>query len=171
MANIMANGIAKALGQSSQSTSGRQGFRAGTGAGYQAARVKPETVDTGLGAALQNFVKNGANAFASYESNKQATADERSNEIIRKLSPEQRRQAIGDGTLLYKDDAEAMQQLRLKSGRNAAYEVDNEIQSEVQQGKYRTRGELDEARQTRMEQKSKNYAEMAGIDQIGRAHV
>lgn len=160
----MANGIQQALGQSAQTTSGRQGFRAGSGAGYQAARISRPVTDSSLGDAMRNFVKAGGDAFGAYEQNRQSQADERSNEIIRKLTPEQRRQAIEEGTLLYADDPDAMQQLRLKSGRNAAYEVDNEVQTEIQKGSFRSRKELDEWRQTRLEQKAKNYAEMAGID-------
>lgn len=160
----MANEIAQALGQSAQTTGGRQGFRAGSGTGYQAARIAKPVIDNSLGDTMRNFIKAGGDTFASYEQNRKSQADERSNEIIRKLTPEQRRQAIGEGTLLYADDPDAMQQLRLKSGRNAAYEVDNEVQTEIQKGSFRSRQELDEWRQTRMEQKSKNYAEMAGID-------
>lgn len=160
----MANEIAQALGQSAQTTGGRQGFRPGSGTGYQAARIAKPVIDNSLGDAMRNFIKAGGDTFASYEQNRKSQADERSNEIIRKLTPEQRRQAIGEGTLLYADDPDAMQQLRLKSGRNAAYEVDNEVQTEIQKGTFRTRKELDEWRQTRMEQKAKNYAEMAGID-------
>src|SRR5450830_1507588 len=146
----MANEIAQALGQSAQTTAGRQGFRAGSGTGYQAARIAKPVLDTSLGDAMRNFVKAGGDSFASYEQNRKSQADERSNEIIRKLTPEQRRQAIGEGTLLYADDPDAMQQLRLKSGRNAAYEVDNEVQTEIQKGSFRSRKELDEWRQTRM---------------------
>ena len=160
----MPNGLANALNQSAQSMGGRQGFKAGQGTGYQAARIKAETTDTSLGDAMRNFVKVGADAYGTYADKRQSQANERSNEIIRKLTPEQRRQAIGEGTLLYADDPDAMQQLRLKSGRNAAHEVDNEVQTEIQKGSFRSRQELDEWRQTRMEQKSKNYAEMAGID-------
>ena len=160
----MANEIAKALGQSAQTTSGRQGFRAGQGTGYQAARIKPEVADSALGDAMRNFLQAGGNALMANDAANKSQADERSNEIIRKLTPEQRRQAIGEGTLLYADDPDAMQQLRLKSGQNAAYEVDNEVQTEIQKGSFRSRQELDEWRQARMEQKSKSYAEMAGID-------
>lgn len=160
----MANELAQALAQSEQTTGGRQGFRAGSGAGYQAARIRPEQTDNSLGDAMRNFVRSGADAYGAYENKRQSEADARSNEIIRKLTPEQRREAIGNGTLLYKDDPDAMQQLRFKSGRNAAYEVDSEVQQEIQKGSFRTRQELDEYRQTRLEQKSQNYAQMAGID-------
>lgn len=160
----MSNEIKQALGQSAQTTAGRQGFRAGSGTGYQAARIAKPVIDNSLGDSLRNFVKAGGDMFMANDAANKSRADERSNEIIRKLTPEQRRQAIGEGTLLYADDPDAMQQLRLKSGRNAAYEVDNEVQTEIQKGSFRTRQELDEWRQTRMEQKSKNYAEMAGID-------
>lgn len=160
----MANELAQALAQSTQTTGGREGFRAGSGTGYQAARIRPEQTDNSLGDALRNFVRSGADAFGAYENKRQAEADARSNEIIRKLTPEQRREAIGNGTLLYMDDPDAMQQLRYKSGRNAAYEVDSEVQQEIQKGSFRTRQELEEYRQTRLEQKSQNYAQMAGIN-------
>lgn len=160
----MANDLTQALNQSAQTTGGRQGFQAGRGASFQAQRTYRETTDTSLGDSMRNFVKAGSNAFGTYKEQQQTLADERSNEIIRKLTPEQRRAATADGTLMYMHDPDAMQALNFKSGRNAAYEVDNEVQQEIQKGSFRTRQDLDQWRQTRLEQKSKNYAETAGLD-------
>ena len=160
----MANELARALAQSDQSTGGRQGFRAGSGAGYQAARIKGDVAETGLSEAMSRFVKAGSDAYGAYDAKREAEADARSDEIIRKLTPEQRREATENGTLLYMHDSLAMERLNYKSGRNAAYEVDSEVQQEIQKGSFRSRKELDEWRQTRLEQKSKNYAEMAGLN-------
>ncbi|MDF2397058.1 hypothetical protein GWQ44_16045 [Pseudomonas sp. 3MA1] len=159
------NEIAQALAQAQQTTARRKGFQPGRGGlGLKPGVIQSDFQGSGFGNAMAEFVKSSGDAYGAYEKSAQLKADERSNEIIRKLTPEQRRAAIADGTLLYKDDPYAMDQLRLKSGRNAAYEVDNEIQQEIQKGSFRTRQQLEEYRATRMEMRSKSYAEDAGID-------
>ncbi|CBZ42015.1 internal virion protein [Pseudomonas phage phi15] len=122
------------------------------------------TGDNGLARAMRGFMQTGADAYSAVREQQKSRAEERSNEIIRKMTPEQRRQAIADGTLLYKDDKDAMVLLRQKTGRNAAYEVDADIQQKVQAGQFRTRKELDEYRQQRLADRAKSYAMDAGID-------
>lgn len=122
------------------------------------------TGSSGLGEAMRRFVQTGSYTYNAYEANAQSKAEERSNEIITKLTPEQRRAAIADGTLLYKDDARAMKLLRQKTGRNAAYEVDSEIQQKIQQGHFRTREDMDGYRQQRLSDRQKSYAEAAGVN-------
>lgn len=120
--------------------------------------------DNGLARAMRGFMQTGADAYNAVREQQKSRAEERSNEIIRKMTPEQRRQAIADGTLLYKDDKDAMVLLRQKTGRNAAYGVDADIQQKVQAGQFRTRKELDEYRQQRLADRAKSYAMDAGID-------
>lgn len=119
---------------------------------------------TGLTESMRNFVGAAGEAYNKYDAMAQKRAEERSNEIIRKLTPEQRREAIQNGTLLYKDDAYAMTALRQKTGRNAAFEVDSEIQQKIQAGHFRTRKDMDEYRQTRLADRALSYAKDAGID-------
>uniref|UniRef100_UPI0026020421 hypothetical protein n=1 Tax=Pseudomonas sp. TaxID=306 RepID=UPI0026020421 len=119
--------------------------------------------DTSWADGMAKFAKGAQDAYGTYEQRQQALADERSNEIIRKLSPEQRREARANGTLLYQDDKSVMELLSFKTGRNAAYEVDAEMKNDLAQ--YRTREEFDEARQARMTQKAKNYADAAGVNE------
>lgn len=128
-----------------------------------ATHVAPQG-DNGLASAMKNFVGTATDAYKQYDQTMKSRAEERSNEIIRKLTPEQRRQAIQDGTLLYKDDPYAMTALRQKTGRNAAYEVDSEIQGKIQAGHFRTREDMDAYRQQRLADRAKSYAEQAGID-------
>lgn len=119
---------------------------------------------TGLSESMRNFVSTGADAYNQYDYTMKKQAEERSNEIIRKLAPEQRREAIQNGTLLYKDDAYAMTALRQKTGRNAAFEVDSDIQQKIQAGHFKTRKDMEEYRQTRLQDRAKSYATDAGID-------
>lgn len=107
----------------------------------------------------------GADAYMKYDQRQRDKADERSNEIIRKLTPEQRREAIKNGTLLYQDDPYAMEALKIKTGRNAAYLVDDEVAQKVKNGEFRTRQELEEFRHSRLQEAAKNYAEQFGIDE------
>lgn len=107
----------------------------------------------------------GADAYMKYDDYKKSKADERSNEIIRKLTPEQRREAIKNGTLLYQDDPYAMEALKVKTGRNAAYLVDDEVAQKIKEGGFRTRQEMEEFRHSRMQESAKSYAEQFGIDE------
>ncbi|WYW00674.1 internal virion protein [Pseudomonas phage vB_PpuP-Vasula] len=118
----------------------------------------------GLADAMRGFVGSAADAYNKYDAMQQSKAEERSNEIIRKLTPEQRREAIQNGTLLYKDDARAMTLLRQKTGRNAAFEVDSEIQQKIQNGEFRDRKSMTDYRQQRLSDRAISYAKDAGID-------
>ncbi|KMT52444.1 MULTISPECIES: hypothetical protein [Pseudomonas] len=159
------NSIAQALGQSAQTTSGRQAFRAGSGAGYQAARIaRPDAPDNSLADSMRNFVRAGGDVFGSYDANQQVQGKERANEIIRKLNPEERRTAREQGVLLYQDDPYAMRHLNELTGSNAANELDQEVQGMVTRGELKTRKELDEYRATRLQEGAKSFAEMSGID-------
>lgn len=131
---------------------------------YQAASVQGQTGDSGLAKALTDFVSTGAGVYKQFQEKAKDLGDERSNEIIRKLTPQQRRDAIQNGTLLYQDDPYAMEQLRVKTGRNAAYAVDDEINVKIQNGEFRTRGEMEEYRHQRLQDAAKSYAEEAGIN-------
>lgn len=131
---------------------------------YRAATFQAGRTDDSLAQAIQRFGQQSASLYGDYRRVQTQQADERSNEIIRKLTPEQRREAIANGNLLYQDDPDAMQALRFKSGRNAAYEVESEIQQKIQEGAFKDQQELGEYRQTRLEAKAKSYAEASGID-------
>ncbi|BAO20709.1 internal virion protein [Pseudomonas phage PPpW-4] len=149
--------------------SGVKGFGTGLQSKGKVATARSATFvaptgSTGLAEAMKGFVNSATGAYSQYETTMKNRAEERSNEIIRKMTPEQRRQAIADGTLLYKDDPYAMTALRQKTGRNAAYEVDTEIQGKITAGHFRTRQEMEEYRQQRLADRSKSYAEQAGID-------
>lgn len=111
------------------------------------------------------LAETGADAFGKYKDNQKSKADERSNEIIRKLSPEERRKAIKAGNLLYQDDPYAMEALKIKTGRNAAFLIDDEVAQKVKNGEFRTRQELEQYRQTRMTQGAKEYADTFGIQE------
>lgn len=143
-----------------------QGRAAGKGISldYQAANIQGQQGDSGLAKALTNFVESGTGMYKQFQEKQKSQADERSNEIIRKLTPQQRRDAIQNGTLLYQDDPYAMEALRVKTGRNAAYAVDDEINVKIQNGEFRTRGDMEEYRHQRLQDAAKSYADEAGIN-------
>lgn len=162
----MTNQIAKAVDQSQLNTS--QPLKGSTATvNFQASRQQGQVGNNGFAASMANFVKAGTNAYGDYQDQQRKAADERSNEIIRKLTPEQRREAIANGTLLYQDDPDAMNMLRQKSGRSAAYDVEDEINSKIQNGEFddKDRKYVEEYRQTRLSAAAKAYAESAGIDE------
>ncbi|YP_009949117.1 internal virion protein [Enterobacter phage EcpYZU01] len=131
---------------------------------YQAANVQGQTGDSGLARAFTNFVESGTGMYKQFVETAKDKADERSNEIIRKLTPQQRREAIQNGTLLYQDDPYAMEALRVKTGRNAAFAVDDEINIKIQNGEFRTRQDMEEYRHQRLQDAAQSYAEEAGIN-------
>lgn len=134
------------------------------GMGYRAATTQAEQPKSSLLDTIGRFAKAGADVYAAKEQRARDLADERSNEIIRKLTPEQRREAINKGTLLYQDDPYAMEALRVKTGRNAAYLVDDDVMQKVKEGIFRTREEMEEYRHSRLQEGAKAYAEQFGID-------
>lgn len=131
---------------------------------FQGSAVQAAHGDNGVGQALLRFGEQSVDLFGKYKDVQKSKADERSNEIIRRLTPEQRRQAIASGTLLYQDDPDAMIALHFKSGRNAAYEVETELRNKINEGAFKTQEELAEYRATRMEDKAKAYADASGLD-------
>jgi hypothetical protein len=138
--------------------------------GYQAASFKAGSQGSGVGEALLSFGNSAARLYSNYSEVNKSHADERSNEIIRKLTPEQRRAAVAGGTLLYQDDPDAMEALRFKSGRNAAFEVESEVKQKIADGSFKTQQELSDYRGTRLEDKSKAYAESVGIDSTDQSY-
>lgn len=140
-------------------------LRSGAGGmGYRAATTQAEQPKSSLLDTIGRFAKAGADVYAAKEQRARDLADERSNEIIRKLTPEQRREALNNGTLLYQDDPYAMEALRVKTGRNAAYLVDDDVMQKVRGGVFRTREEMEQYRHSRLQEGAKAYAEQFGID-------
>lgn len=134
------------------------------GMGYRAATTQAEQPKSSLLDTIGRFAQAGADMYTAKEQRARDLADERSNEIIRKLTPEQRREALNNGTLLYQDDPYAMEALRVKTGRNAAYLVDDDVMQKVREGVFRTREEMEEYRHSRLQEGAKAYAEQFGID-------
>lgn len=140
-------------------------LRSGAGGmGYRAATTQAEQPRSSLLDSIGRFAKAGADMYTAKEQRARDLADERSNEIIRKLTPEQRREALNNGTLLYQDDPYAMEALRVKTGRNAAYLVDDDVMQKVREGVFRTREEMEQYRHSRLQEGAKAYAEQFGID-------
>lgn len=162
MASAIGQAVDKAQMQTSQPLSGSTAT-----VQFQASRQQGQVGNNGFASSMANFVKAGTAAYGDYKEQQRIAADERSNEIIRKLTPEQRRAAIADGTLLYQDDPDAMNMLRQKTGRSAAYDVEDEISTKINNGEFddKDRKFVEEYRQTRLASASKHYAESAGIDE------
>ncbi|SOO46873.1 internal (core) protein C [Yersinia phage fPS-64] len=160
----MASKLARALGSMPQA--GAQRLR-GTG------RVNYTPTQQGLDTSYESkskllgtvgkLAEQGADMYGKYDKSVKDKADERSNEIIRKLTPEQRREAIQSGTLLYQDDPYAMEALKIKTGRNAAFLVDDDVAQKVRNGEFRTRAEMEQYRQKQLTDGAKSYAEQFGI--------
>lgn len=161
----MANEIERAVDGSQMQTSSRLASSVGT-VGFQASVQRADVGNNGFAESMSNFVKAGTNAYGAYEAQAQKTADARSDEIIRKLQPDQIREAISAGTLQYQHDPDAMNMLRYKSGRAAAYDVESEIQGKIANGEFddKDRKYINEYRQTRLAESATAFAKASGFD-------
>lgn len=166
--------IARALGANQVQQVASNRIRGGARVGYQANNIKVDQNEVNrtnqLVDSLGKFAQFGADAYAHAEDKSRQKADERSNEIIRKLTPEQRREAIKNGTLLYQDDPYAMEALREKTGRNAAFQVDDDVSIKVRNGEFKSRAELDKYRQEQLMKASSEFADQFGINPADEAY-
>lgn len=140
---------------------------AGSGAGLRGAQVGLDgsyAANSAKWGSLMNFAQVGLQAVEQYDTYAKKRGEERSNEIIRSLTPEQRRQAVSNGTLLYQDDPYAMEALNTKTGRNAAFLIDDDVQQAIARGQFRTRQEMEQYRHSKMQEGMQSYAESFGID-------
>lgn len=157
--------VSKVLTALDMARPGMSRLRGGQGGmNYQAATILEEKPRSSLLESIGRFAQAGADMYMASKQRQKDLADERSNEIIRKLTPEQRREALNNGTLLYQDDPYAMEALRVKSGRNAAYLVDDDVMQKVKNGDFRTREEMEEYRHSRLQEGAKSYAEQFGLN-------
>ena len=160
----MASKLEQALGQLPQAGSTR--IRGGSASmQYRPVTIQQEGVrQSNLVQSLAKFGAAMGEAADAYDKRQRDKAEERSDEIIRKLTPEQRREAIKNGTLLYQDDPYAMEALRFKTGRNAAFLIDDEVAQKVQSGEFRTRTEMEEYRHKRLTEGANEFAEQFMIN-------
>lgn len=158
----MANSINEAV--TNRESAGIQRLRDTGRLGYRATPVKAGGVAPGALTSLASFAQDVGKSWMTYKHVNQQRADSRSDEIIRKLTPEQRRDARANGTLLYQDDPDTMAALARKTGRNAAYEVDTNVQALIGQNKFKTPQDLQEYLNVRRNDAAKSYAEDNGLD-------
>lgn len=160
----MASKLEQALSQLPQAGSTR--IRGGSASmQYRPVTIQQEGFrQSNLVQSLAKFGTAMGEAADAYDKRQRDKADERSDEIIRKLTPEQRREAIKNGTLLYQDDPYAMEALRFKTGRNAAFLIDDEVAQKVQNGEFRTRTEMEEYRHKRLTEGANEFAEQFMIN-------
>ena len=156
------NRIQEALG--SRQLRGSERIRGGARTEYRPATIETPKQNTALADALGRWGETGQRWAGMKEEQDKKRAEERSNEIIRKLTPQQRRDAIQNGSLLYQDDPYAMEALRVKTGRNAAFLIDDEVTQKVKRGEFRTREEMEQYRHQRLQDGAKSYADEFGIN-------
>lgn len=113
---------------------------------------------------LIEFAKTGSAAFQEYDKYKTNEADTRSNEILAKLSPEERATALQNGTLLYQDDPWTMRALKQKIAQNAALMADNQIIDNINKGSYSNGQQLTDDMYNSRAQAGEAAARLNGFD-------
>lgn len=159
------NAIQQALQQASQTTGRRKAFNTSDGG----LNLRPGTYqseyqgDSGLAAAMSSFVQSAGAAHGAHDDFADRRGKERSDEIIRKFTPEQRKEAREQGVLLYQDDPYAMRHLAQATGFNAAHEIDQEVNGMISRGEIKDRKAYEDIRQERLDKGGKTFAEMNGL--------
>lgn len=113
---------------------------------------------------LMDFAKTGTVLIQEYDKQKKQDADERSNQILQSLSPEQRAAALKNGTLLYQDDPYTMNALKRKVAQNATVMADSQILDGINKGQFNSTKELDDYIYTQRAKAAKDAAELNGFD-------
>lgn len=113
---------------------------------------------------LIEFAKNATIAVDAYGKSMKKQGDERSEEIIRTMTPEQRSQALGNGTLLYQDDPYTMAALHQKVAQSAILLSDNQIQNNIANGVYKDQKSLNDDIVSQRMASAAQVAEMNGFD-------
>lgn len=135
---------------------------------YTPGEIKSRAPDPSAGSqilgSLIEFAKTGSAAFQEYEQYKTKEADTRSNEILAKLSPEERATALQNGTLLYQDDPWTMRALKQKVAQNAALMADNQIIDNINKGVYSNSQELTDDMYNSRAQAGEQAAILNGFD-------
>ena len=161
----MASNIDRAVQQSQMS--GAEKLKGSTATTqFQASTQRADIGSNGFAESMSKFVKAGTGAYGTYAEQAQKDAQAKSDQIIRTMTPAQRREAIGAGTLLAQHDPDVMNVLRHDTGRTAAFDVENEMQTKIASGEFdqKDRTQLEEYRQQRLEMVAQSYAKEAGID-------
>lgn len=125
---------------------------------------KPNTGLTDALGGLIEFAKSATVAVDAYGKTMKKQGDERSDEIIRTMTPEQRAQALGNGTLLYQDDPFTMAALHQKVAQSAILLSDNQIQSNIANGNYKDQKSLNDDIVSQRMAAAAQVAELNGFD-------
>lgn len=158
----MPNNLANALAQVQPGQSRLRGVQSGMN--YQAAQVSEVPVrKSPLLDSLGKFAEAGYSAYQTYQKRQEDDGTKQAEEIIRKLTPEQIREATANGTLLYQDNPYAMKSLKLQAGLNGAYEADSVIADRAAAGDFETREDMEKARHELLQAKATEYAKNFGF--------
>lgn len=109
------------------------------------------------------FLKAGADLYSDYKKAVESRADQRSDQVIGELTPDERREAISQGLLLYQDDKAAMKALRRKVGQMDALKEDMLTSDLIKRGKIRTPEDLDNHMAERYRAALQTVADTVGV--------
>lgn len=161
------NSIAQTLGNMQQTIAPTNGSTSVSSTYTPNSVLNPISTPSGatqvLGS-LMEFAKTGSAAYQEYDKFKTQEADTRSNEILEKLSPEQRAAALQNGTLLYQDDPWTMKALKTKVAQNASLMADNQIMENIKKGTYNSQKDLHDDMYNSRAQAGQQAAEINGFD-------
>ena len=135
------------------------------GAQYQAAHVpEQQPKDAGLLKAMEALVKVGGDYYNKHLADQEDASEREKNEILRKMTPEQIREAMQRGDLMYHDNPLTMQKLKRETGRMTAFKVDSEVAQMAKDGHFKTREDLDEYRHKALQKTIKDASDLWGFD-------
>lgn len=139
---------------------------------YKPAQVQAAaTKQTDYSGQLMNLAEGGSKLYAAYDKQREATGQQRKNEImLQNMKPEEMRNLRESGELLYQDDSYAMRALDKALGRQEAFAAEGVVQQRIQEGVYTSRAEMEEDRANILKDRMGSMSEAYGIDQKNRAY-
>lgn len=130
------------LNKSPTQTSGTPGINAAYNPGQVRQPFEEQGSASQILGSIIDFAKSGSAAFKQFDDYNAKLGDERSNEILEKMTPEERATALQNGTLLYQDDPWTMRALKQKVAQNASMMADSQILDNIRKGVYSSQSEL-----------------------------
>ncbi|BAJ51832.1 internal virion protein [Ralstonia phage RSB2] len=135
------------------------------GPGYRA-QGQERTVDLSgpsVASRLADFANTATQAFVGFQKQQYQEADEKVQAFMKDKTVDEYRQAMKDGNVPFQDDTVAMSVLHNKAAYTSALQVEQDVEDQIQQGKFKDFNEADEYRVKALNNARKQYAGQFGV--------
>jgi hypothetical protein len=140
--------------------------------GYQAQRVTPEvSYNDNIMGKLNEFAQNAASLYGTYQQTRSDEVTKTVKDWMANQSVEEYSKAMRDGKVPFQDDPLAMAVLRNKSAYTQSLIIEQDVESKIQSGAFKTVEEADAARIKALNEALPKAAEMFGTSPDDKAFM